>query len=219
MTMHKPNHLLEFDVKDTLDWDPALDDVRIVVKADDGAVTLTGSVATYYEKVRATEDTWTVGGVKQVDNELLVGLAGEAINDVTVAAGCNDALAHDRFVPAGAVSATVDRGNVRLTGHVRRHLQRQAAEFAVSRVDGVLGIDNLIAISSEPIPGDVAERIKKAFRRNAVVGDSAIAVANDGHTVYLDGTAMSYAAMREAVDTAWAAPGVERVENRLTIVS
>ena len=40
--MHKPNHLLEFDVKDTLDWDSTIDDRRIEVKADDGHVTLDG---------------------------------------------------------------------------------------------------------------------------------------------------------------------------------
>jgi hypothetical protein len=37
--MQKPNHLLEFDVRDTLDWDSAIDDRRIEVKADDGLVT------------------------------------------------------------------------------------------------------------------------------------------------------------------------------------
>ena len=41
--MNKPNKLLEVDVRDTLDWDPALDDRRISVNADNGHVTLTGS--------------------------------------------------------------------------------------------------------------------------------------------------------------------------------
>ena len=40
--MHKPNRLLESDVKEELDWDPMLDDSRIVVKADDGRVILSG---------------------------------------------------------------------------------------------------------------------------------------------------------------------------------
>src|SRR5690242_10999326 len=90
--MHKPNNLLEFDVKDTLDWDSAIDDRRIDVKADDGHVTLTGSVPSYYEKVRATEDAWSVGGVKTLDNELLVGLEGAVINDLELEQSCRDAL-------------------------------------------------------------------------------------------------------------------------------
>ena len=51
--MHKPNNLLELDVKDELEWDPMLDDNRIVVKARRRRVTLTGTVPSYYESTRA----------------------------------------------------------------------------------------------------------------------------------------------------------------------
>ena len=216
--MHKPNNLLEFDVKDTLDWDSAIDDRRIEVNADDGQVTLTGSVPSYYEKLRATEDAWTVGGVKALDNELLVGLEGAAINDAQLDQACRNALDHDRVVPKGSVTPTVRDGHVQLRGHVRNPFQRDAAEIVVSRLDGVLAIENLIAISPEPIPSDVADRVNKAFKRNAIIDDSKIKVTNDGHTLYLTGVANSYAAMREAIDAAWHAPGVDSVVNDLVIV-
>jgi osmotically-inducible protein OsmY len=216
--MHKPNHLLEFDVKDTLDWDSAIDDRRIDVKADEGHVTLTGSVPSYYDKVRATEDAWSVGGVKTLDNELLVGLEGAAINDTQLEQACRAALDHDRVVPTGSVTPTVRDGHVQLRGQVRNPFQRDAAEFVVSRLDGVLAIENLIAISSEPIPSDVADRVNKAFKRNAIIDDSQIKVTNDGHTLYLTGVAGSYAAMREALDTAWQAPGVDNVVSDVVIV-
>jgi osmotically-inducible protein OsmY len=215
--MHKPNNLLELDVRDSLDWDQALDDRRISVNADSGRVTLTGSVPTYHDKLRATEDAWTVGGVRSVDNDLLVGLVGEVINDAQIAGACRDALDHDRFVPKGSVTPTVTNGCVQLRGHVRNLFQRRAAEHAVSPVDGVLEIENLIAISPEPIPSDVADRITKAFDRSAIVDRSKVRVSNDGHTIYLSGAVGSYAAMREAVDTAGAAPGVDRVVNDLMI--
>jgi osmotically-inducible protein OsmY len=215
--MHKPNNLLELDVNDSLDWDPTLDDRRITVKADDGRVTLSGSVPTYYERLRAGEDAWGVGGVKSVDNELFVGPVGEAVNDDQLAVASSDALDRDRFVPKGSVTPSVTDGYVQLRGQVRNRFQWQAAEMAVSRVDGVLGIENLIAISSEPIPSDVADRIKKAFKRSATIDASKIAVTNDGHTIYLTGIVGSYAAMREAVDTTWDAPGVENVVNDLVI--
>jgi len=215
--MHKPNHLLEFDIKDTLDWDSTIDDRRIDVKADDGHVTLTGSVPSYYDKVRASEDAWSVGGVKALDNEVLVGLAGQAVNDAQLEQECRDALDRDRLVPKGSVTPTVREGYVQLRGHVRNPFQRQAAEHAVIQLQGVLGIENLIAISPEPIPSDVAERVNKAFKRSAIVDDSKIRVRNDGHTIYLTGTVGSYAAMREAVDTAWQAPGVDNVVNDLVI--
>lgn len=216
--MHKPNHLLEFDVKDTLDWDSGIEDRRIEVKADDGHVTLTGSVPSYYDKVRAGEDAWSVGGVKALDNELLVGLEGAAINDVQLEEECRAALDHDRFVPKGSITPTVRGGHVQLRGHVRNPFQRDAAEAAIGQLDGVLAIENLVAISAEPIPGDVADRVSNAFKRSAIVDDSKIKVTNDGHTIFLTGVVGSYAAMREALDTAWQAPGVDNVVNDLVIV-
>ena len=52
--MHKPNNLLESDVREELDWDPRFDDSRVIVKANDGTVTLTGAVDTYYDSMLAT---------------------------------------------------------------------------------------------------------------------------------------------------------------------
>jgi osmotically-inducible protein OsmY len=215
--MHKPNEWLEADVRDSLDWDPQLDDSRIVVTADDGRVTLSGSVPTYLEVARAADDTGAVGGVTAVDNQLLVGLVGDAITDAELATACADALDNDRFVPKGAVTADVLEGFVTLTGQVRRHFQRMAAEHAVGRVDGVLGIDDNVTLTSDPIPSDVADRIQKALRRDAVIDDSLIEVTNSGHTIYLDGKTDSMAARNEAENTAWYAPGVTDVVDRLAI--
>lgn len=216
--MRKPDELLEHDVRETLEWDPRVNEMRVAIAADDGHVTLSGSVPTYYEKIRASEDAWSVAGVRTVDNELYVGAIGGEINDEQLAKECRAALDHDRFVPKDAVQVTVSHAKVRLTGHVRNHFQRQAAEHAVSGVDGILSIENLVVISPEPMPGDVAARIHKAFRRNAILDDAVLTVTNDGHTVTLHGTVGSYAAMREAIETAYAAPGVTDVVNDLVIV-
>jgi osmotically-inducible protein OsmY len=215
--MHKPNNLLEFDVRDTLEWDSGINALRIVVNADAGRVTLTGSVPSYHDKVRAAEDAWTVGGVKALENELLVGPAGEAIDDAALAAACMDALDHDAVVPKGSVTVSVKGGNVQLRGTVRNMFEHDAAEWVVSRVRGVVGIENLIARSSEPIPTDISDRIAKAFARSAIVDETQIKVTNDGHTIYLDGMVPSHAADVEAFNITAAAPGVNKVVDRLTI--
>jgi osmotically-inducible protein OsmY len=216
--MHKPNMLLESDVQDELDWDPQVDDTRIVVKGDDGRVTLSGSVPTYFQATRAADDALMVGGVTGVENQLLVGLVGAAIADADIAAACAEALDGDKLVPKGAVTADVREGYVTLTGRVRHHFQRQAAEHATSRVDGVLGIDDSIALSSDPMPSDVADRIRKAFKRNAIIDESTIEVSNTGHTIELDGTVGSWAALEAAEDTAWQAPGVTDVVDNLVVI-
>ena len=216
-TMQKTNKHLETDVQDELEWDPVFDSSRVNVKANDGNVTLTGAVDSYYDTILASDDAWSVSGVKSLDNELMIGLVGDAIGDADIASSCREALDRDRFVPKGAVSVTVVEGWVTLSGEVHRHFQRKAAHDAVSRIDGVLGITNKVALTSDPIPGNVADRINKAFLRDAIIDDSLIDVSAAGNTVYLDGTVGSWYAMDDAVDTAWEAPGVTEVVNRLVI--
>jgi osmotically-inducible protein OsmY len=216
--MDKADSSLEEDVTEALGWDTLLDSDHIIVKASAGRVTLTGAVPTYYEWLEAAEDAWKVAGVKSLDNELIVGLAAEAIEDADVAAACRAAIEGDRFVPKGAVTVGVRDGRVTLGGTVRHHFQRQAANQAVSKVAGVRGVTDNIAISGDPIPSDVTYRIDQALERDALIDHSLIKVSNSGHTVYLDGTVGSYVAMMEAVDTAWNAPGVTDVVNRLEIV-
>ncbi len=216
--MHKPNNLLEHDVKDELEWDPQVDATRIVVKADDGTVTLTGSVPTLLQVERACDDASKVRGVKGIDNQILVGLVGDAVTDAEIAVAAANALDGDKFVPKGAVSADVLEGYVTLSGQVRHHFERQAAEHAVRKVDGVLGMTDNIGISSEPIPSDIADRINKAFKRNAIIDDTRITVSNVGSTVYLDGTADSWTTRDEAESTAWDAPGVQKVVDRVDVL-
>jgi osmotically-inducible protein OsmY len=215
--VYKPNNLLEGDVKEALDWDPVIDDSRITVKANDGLVTLRGAVPTYYDSELATDDTFSVSGVTRVDNELLVRLVGEVIADGHIADDCMAALDNDMLIPHGALSVVVTDGWITLSGEFRRHFQRQAAVHAMRRVAGVLGITDNIALSSEPIPSDVADRINRAFKRNAIIDDSLINISDVDHTIFLDGSVGSWYAMDEAVDTAWKAPGVRRVLNRLVI--
>ena len=142
--MHKPNKLLEHEVRGELDWDPALDASRIVVKVDRGVVRLAGVVKTYDDLFMALDDAWMIAGVTAVDNQLLVGPEGAAITDVDIATECMKSLNADRFVPEGAVTPGVFNGRVTLEGEVCHHRQRFAAERAVGRVHGVLGITNNI---------------------------------------------------------------------------
>jgi osmotically-inducible protein OsmY len=54
-------------------------------------------------------------------------------------------------------------------------------------------------------------------KRSAIIDDPHVVVTNDGHTVKLTGMVGSYAAMREVVDAAWQAPGVDRVVDHLVV--
>jgi osmotically-inducible protein OsmY len=115
------------------------------------------------------------------------------------------------------VTAGVVDGYGTLHGEVRHHYQRQAAEHAVSKVDGGRGVDDNVTLTTEPIPSDIADRIDKAFQRSAMIDGSLITVSNDGPTIYLDRKVGSWNAKQEAEDAAWDAPGVKQVFDRLEI--
>jgi osmotically-inducible protein OsmY len=51
-----------------------------------------------------------------------------------------------------------------------------------------------------------------------MIDDSTIKVSNAGHTIELDGTVSSWAALEAAGDTAWDAPGVTNVVNNLIVI-
>jgi osmotically-inducible protein OsmY len=87
----------------------------------------------------------------------------------------------------------------------------------VATVDGVKGVVDNIIIVSDPIPGDVAARIEGALRHKGIRLGAHIEVSGQDRTVFLDGRVGSWAALREAEDVAWNAPGVSHVVDRLVV--
>ena len=63
---------IEADVRRVLDQDPDINAARIRVSVVNGIVHLRGSVPTYYQIDQASDDAWSVPGVKGVVNELTV---------------------------------------------------------------------------------------------------------------------------------------------------
>ena len=139
---HTPNSLLESDIKEAFEDDPMLDHSRIVVKVNDERVRLTGAVASFEDVERATKDVRLVAGSKPSTTNCLSGPA-ERGSPIEVAKACALALEADRIIPTGSVTVEVKDGYVALFGKVRNHSQRIAAEHAVGRVDGVLGVTAL----------------------------------------------------------------------------
>src|SRR5882672_5079066 len=75
------------DVIGELRWDPQIPEPDAIgVAVTDGAVTLTGHVATYAQKLAAVRAAERVEGVKAVANEIKVELAGMGRDDADIAA-------------------------------------------------------------------------------------------------------------------------------------
>jgi osmotically-inducible protein OsmY len=174
-------------------------------------------VYSYPELLHAEDDAWSVKGVTDVDDKLLVGPLAEAIADSDIASQCIEALNRDSHVPKGSITVEVRQGWVTMYGRVRHHFERVSAKHDIGRVAGVLGITDTVSIDGDPIPSDVSARITTALERSSLLHDAEIEVSNTGSVIYLDGQVASYAARQKAEDVAWSAPGVTDVVDRLRL--
>jgi osmotically-inducible protein OsmY len=212
------NEQLIDDVNDELHWDPKLDNAAIAVSADDGTVTLRGTVGSFREKREARKAAERVYGVTEVKNELQVKLMTDSRrDDADLRADVLQSLALDSLVPA-TIDAQVDHGYVTLTGKVEWQYQRDEAESVAANVAGVLDVeDDVELIGPPPDAGDVQDDIKRAFKRNAKLDAKDLSVETSDHTVTVSGTVRSWAEHDEAIDAAWAAPGVRDVKDRIAV--
>jgi osmotically-inducible protein OsmY len=209
---------IQRDVLDELKWDSRVQVNEIGVAVKDGVVTLTGWVDSYMKKLAAEAAAHRVHGVKAVANDIEVRLPGSAERtDADLAKAVLDALRWDAAVPTDKIDVTVSHGWVTLKGEVEFGFEKRDAERAVQRLSGVKGVTNLITVRPHPLPTDLKQNIEKAFVRNAETDAEHITVEVQGSKVILHGTVRSYAEKKAAEDTAWSAPGVTEVENRIVV--
>jgi osmotically-inducible protein OsmY len=211
------NDDLSADVNEELFWDPKLDNAAIAVSANDGQITLRGSVGSLREKREAQKATQRVYGVTSVDNHLQVHLMNDAKRaDAELRGDVLQALMLDSLVPA-TIDATVTDGYVTLTGTATWQYERDEADYVAANIAGALDVTDDIHISPTPKAGDVQDSITKAFKRNATFDANDLTVTTNNGTVTINGTVHSWAEHDEAIDAAWAAPGVTTVYDDLTI--
>ena len=209
---------IQRDVLEELKWDARVRPNEIGVAVKDGVVTLTGWVDSYLKKLAAEEDAYHVPGVKAVVNDIEVRLPGSAQRtDPDLAKAVLDALKWDAGIPTDKIQVTVDHGWVTLKGEVEYYFQKRDAERAVERLSGVRGVTNLLVVRTQPTPSDLKEQIEKALVRNAEIDARRITVEVQGSKVILRGTVSSYAEKKAAEETAWSAPGVTEVDNRIDV--
>jgi osmotically-inducible protein OsmY len=207
------------EVLEELKWDSRVQANEIGVAVKDGIVTLTGWVDSYLKKVAGEEAAHRVPGVKAVANDIEVRLPGFAERtDADLAAAVVNALTWDAAIPADRINVTVSQGWVTLKGEVDYYFQKIDAERAARRITGVKGVTNLITVKPHVLPSDLKQSIEKALIRNAETDAKHITVEVQGNKVVLRGTVRSYAEKQAAEDTAWSAPGVTEVDNRIVVV-
>jgi osmotically-inducible protein OsmY len=206
------------DVENELRWDPSLDEKGILIKVEDGVVSLQGSVPHFSDRWTAEQVTKRVAGVRAIANDIEVKLpnSGERL-DSDIAAAAANALKWHFSLESSAIQVIVKQGWVTLSGHVPYGYQKIIAEDAVRYLLGVKGVFNEIEVRSDVKTKDVKQKIQSAFQRLASLDAKDIKVNVDDSAVILQGTVHSWREKDDAAIAAWAAPGVTKVENKLQV--
>lgn len=209
---------LKQDVLDELEWDPEVDASRIGVSVEGGVVTLTGHVRSYGEKWKAEKIAKHVHGVQALANDIEVGLlVGDQRDDTEIAQSALTALNWHYTVPKDRITVTVAKGWVTLDGDVDWNYQKRAAEDAIRNLRGIRGVNNQITLKPRVQVADVKNKIEAALRRNAEFDAKKIVVETSDGSVILRGNVRSWVEREDAVNAAWAAPGVTKVVDRIAI--
>jgi len=115
-------------------------------------LTLTGTVAWYYQSIQAEKTVRTIRGVRQVINAIKI-VPPQAGKDLRRRIA--QALYRNANLDAKRIDVTVTDGVARLTGTATSWLQREAARRAAFDAPGITVVDNQILV--EPPDGDVCE--------------------------------------------------------------
>jgi osmotically-inducible protein OsmY len=213
-----PAKLLQRNVLDELDWDPTVNAAQIGVTVDDGVVTLAGVVNSYADKIAAERITKRVLGVQAIANDLHVKLPLDTRrSDTDIAKAALHALEWDVRIPKNRITVTVKDAWVTLEGEVQWNFEREEAARVVRPLKGVVGVTNSVTVKPRVKAVDVKTKITEALKRNAEVDAQHVIVSVDGAKVILSGSVRSFAEREDAQHAAWAAQGVNQVENQIQV--
>jgi osmotically-inducible protein OsmY len=209
---------LQQDVIAQLKWDPSITDTQIGVSVANGVVTLNGHVASFAEKWEAEKIVQRVSGVKALAVEIQVDLPSSSKRtDADIARSVENVLEWSSHVFNGHIKVMVENGWVTLTGEVMWEYQRRTAAHLIRYLRGVMGVINQVNVKYQASSNTIKSDIEAAIKRQAKLDEEAIKVDVNGSEVTLSGKVHSYFERNYMANSAWSAPGVQKVVNNLIV--
>jgi osmotically-inducible protein OsmY len=201
------------------------DDIK--VKSEDGAVTLTGTVAEESHKSLAQDTVADIPGVKSVDNKLEVkGTPPAKMSDAWITAKVKTMFLFHRNVSAMTEISTKD-GIVILQGKTADEAQKDLTTEYAKDVEGVKGVKNemtvgKIAKKKQTVgqkidDASITAQVKMTLLYHRSTSALNTSVKTTHGVVTLSGKAKSGAEMDLAAKFANDVNGVKSVNNRMTI--
>lgn len=216
-------------VKDAWLADPATDSYKLSARAENGVVTLSGTVQSYAERDLSEAVAKGVRGVTGVQNEITIDFQ-DTRSDAAIEIEIKARLENDVRVDDGLVQVDVKNGKVTLAGTVGSLQEKtQAGSDA-----WVLGVDSVDTDDLEVkwwardemkrtstyvsrTDAEIKQAVKDAFRYDPRVVDFKPSVQVSVGTVTLSGIVDNLSAKRAAAQAARNTLGVWRVKNQLKV--
>jgi osmotically-inducible protein OsmY len=225
----RPDAQLETEIKRAMSIDVWLHSTAITTAVKDGAVTLTGTVASPAQYDRANLLAWT-SGVRSVNaSALKIDPSAKAMDqrsetvsmkdDSQIKQAVSDGLLVDARVAFFSPHVEVVKGVVTLTGVVDNRAAKRAAAQDAKNTWGVARVKDFLTVRPVNVVADdlLASNISAAIQRDPVLDGYAVAVQAKNGIVVLTGVVDSTYEKSQAEDIASRLIGVIDVKNQLTI--
>jgi len=132
---------------DALEWHSSVPNDTVIVKVENGWVTLSGTVKWAYQKYSASNAVKDLLGVKGVSNNIKL---KQEVKPVLVKDTIEEAFERSARIDAKGIIVTTDDNTVTLSGKVNSIKEKEEAEKAAYRAPGVLNVVNKLKVQYYP---------------------------------------------------------------------
>ena len=218
---------IEDAAKASYNYRTVLED-HVKVKADDGIVTLTGTVEDKDDKALAADTVENLPGVTAVKNEIKVKPSYPEHSDAWIAFKVRSRLLVKANVSAASTVVAVKDGAVTLTGTADNVAQKELTAAYAKDIDWVKSVKNDIVVKDAPAAATIGEKIDDASITSQVKyallshkGTSAVKtkVTTVDGVISITGEAASDAEKSLVTKLAQDVRGVKSVNNNMTVKS
>ena len=220
---------IESSFEKTYVYKTYLKDDGLDIEAENGVVTLTGTVSEESHKALAEETAANLPGVTKVDNKLATKEEVAAANaDTWIGRKVKLTLLFHRHVNAGATTVEVKDGIVTLKGEAASVSQKELTAEYAKDIDGVKEVKNEMTVATAPVAAErtdgekiddasVTAQVKTALATHHSTSSTKTKVVTRDGKVTLTGIAKNAAEKSLVTKLANDIHGVTEVNNKMTV--
>jgi osmotically-inducible protein OsmY len=200
---------------------------HVKVKANEGTVTLTGTVTDADHRTLAEDTVRDLPGVVAVNNEVKVDPEQAELSDGWIATKVRTKLLLSGNVSAVKTDVAVNDGVVRLTGTADNLAQKELTGAYVAEIKGVKSVDNQITVPQPPKEtrtisdriddASITAQVKYALHAHESTSALETNVTTKDGVVAVQGEAESPAERALVTHLASKVRGVKSVRNEMTV--